>query len=156
MSEVTNISVGAAPAVKVDYSKDLNFVSACKSCKTMKELVERTGYKESTISQRRSTLRKVGWVIPEFTRGGGSGRPHVSHAPTEADFSALAALEGKTVEEVKAESAAVIAAVIAAGEKIKAGKVGKVNLKIDASIEAATANAEITPPIETTTNGKAQ
>ncbi|MEK7578538.1 MAG: hypothetical protein AAB456_02370 [Patescibacteria group bacterium] len=101
---------------------NLEFVKLRASVATPAEFAAKLGCKVTTVTQRMTQLRKNGWVIPEFTRGGGGGRPSTSKAPSLEDLRAIAEFSGKTLEQVQAESVATITKVIEAGERIKAGK----------------------------------
>lgn len=101
---------------------DREFVAVCVGSKSLKEVVERTGLKESTVQQKRSKLRGEGWPIPEFTRGRTTGTNKPKAGPTEEDLKALAESMGKTVDELKELSAQTKQTVAERAAKILEGR----------------------------------
>ncbi len=81
------------------------FFTACCKASSVKELCEITGMKREAVNQRRTVMKKAGWVIPPFRKG-----PARSGEPTEADIQLMASLRGMTVEDIKKEMEKVKAA----------------------------------------------
>ena len=101
---------------------DIEFVAACNKAKNYDELMAATGLKKTTLTQRRSQLRALKWPIPEFTKGRSEGSSKVKAAPSLEDLQALAAITGKTIETIQAESEAVAAQVAKHSASVTAGK----------------------------------
>lgn len=124
---------------------DLDFVSKCIAAKNSAELEASTGLKKSTITQRRTALRKAGWVIPEFPRGVTKAVGGVA-GPTDEDLAKIAELTGQTLEQVKEASVKIAATVAARGAANMAGK---------AKAAAERAAAPVAPAPEATANAPA-
>lgn len=122
---------------------DLELVIACSKVNDYAELEKLTGLKKTTLTQRRSQLRAIGWPIPAFAKGRveGSGKPKA--APSLEDMRKLAEATGKTIEVIQAESVAVVAEVAKHAEAVKAGKAAKLVI-VEVGIVATEATEQTT------------
>lgn len=98
---------------------DVDFVAACQTCSSINQIAERLGLKVTTVTQRRSSMRKAGFPIPAFEKGkkGGSVK-----APTPELLAKIAEMTGKSVDELVAQGEKAQAEHAQMSAKIKAAQ----------------------------------
>lgn len=95
-------------------------IQAMEQDDPMAFIMEKSGLAEASVSAKRSQLRKLGYVIPNFPTGR-TGEGGV-HEITEEELVELSKLVNRPVDELRAESKQTIEQVSVRSQKVREGR----------------------------------